>query len=70
MSSIDAPESLRHGGPTRPRLNTDRIGRHEPRVIKSAKDRYTYMTKPRDANPLASRGVQLKLVAFETVQFS
>ena len=49
VSFIDALDALRHGGPTRLRLNPDRPGRDEPRVIKRAKDRYTYMTKPRDA---------------------
>jgi len=45
---IDALDALCHGGPTKLRVNPDRPGRDEPRVIKRAKDHYTYMTKPRD----------------------
>jgi len=48
VSFIDALDALCHGGPTRLRINPDRPGRDEPRVIKRAKDRYSYMTKPRD----------------------
>lgn len=49
VSFIDALDALCHGGPTRLRINPNRPGRDEPRVIKRAKDRYSYMTKPRDA---------------------
>lgn len=48
VSFIDALDALCHGGPTRLRLNPDRPGRDEPRVIKRAKDEYNYMTKPRE----------------------
>jgi hypothetical protein len=41
-------DALCHGGPIKLRVNPDRPGRDEPRVIKRAKDHYTYMTKPRD----------------------
>jgi hypothetical protein len=48
VSFIDALDALCHGGPIKLRVNPDRPGRDEPRVIKRAKDHYTYMTKPRD----------------------
>jgi len=48
VSFIDALDALRHGGPTRLHVNPDRPGRDQPRVIKRAKDRYSYMTRPRD----------------------
>ena len=48
VSFIDGLDALCHGGSTRLRINPDRPGRDEPRVIKRAKDHYRYMTKPRD----------------------
>ena len=53
ISFIDALEALRQHGPTAAAMlklvvNPHRPGRHEPRVIKRKKDRYTYMTRPRD----------------------
>lgn len=53
LSFIDALDALRHRGPrdaanVRLTVHPLRPGRHEPRVIKRRKDRYTYMTKPRD----------------------
>ena len=54
LSFIDALDVLRHAGDaasrqaTRIKANPDRPDRHEPRRIKRPKDRYTYLTKPRD----------------------
>jgi hypothetical protein len=53
ISFIDALDALRHQGTQAAALramvvNPDRPGRHEPRVIKRRKDRYTYLTRPRD----------------------
>ena len=53
VSFVDALDALRRSGAaavTRLTLvvNPARPGRHEPRVIKRRKDRYTYMTRPRD----------------------
>ncbi|MEM1356535.1 MAG: IS4 family transposase, partial [Planctomycetota bacterium] len=48
VSFIDALDALCHSGPTQLRVNPDRPHRDEPRVIKRAKDHYTYMTRPRD----------------------
>lgn len=53
ISFIDALEALCHGGPRvaatlKLLVNPHRPGRHQPRVIKRRKDRYTYMTRPRD----------------------
>lgn len=48
VSFIDGLDALCHGGSTRLRINPDRPGRDEPRVIKRAKDHYRYMIKPRD----------------------
>jgi len=53
VSFIDALDALRHHGPRVAAtlmlaVHPHRPGRHEPRVIKRRKDRYTYMTKPRD----------------------
>jgi len=53
ISFIDALEALREYGPLlaamlRLVVHPRRPGRHEPRVIKRKKDRYTYMTRPRD----------------------
>lgn len=52
ISFIDALDVLRHRPIDAPDLplivNPRRPGRHEPRVIKRRKDRYTYLTKPRD----------------------
>jgi len=53
ISFIDALDVLRHHGAsaaatTKLAVNPHRPGRHEPRVIKRRKDRYAYMTKPRD----------------------
>lgn len=50
ISFIDAMDALCFGGDPQLRINPDRsaAGRHEPRVIKRPKDRYKYMTKPRD----------------------
>jgi len=52
ISFIDALDALRHGprlaAPLTLAVHPSRPGRHEPRVIKRRKDRYTYMTKPRD----------------------
>ncbi len=44
---------MRHQGPAAAvnlvlAVHPDRPGRDEPRVIKRRKDRYTYMTKPRE----------------------
>jgi len=48
VSFIDALDALRHGEGQRPlTLNPDRPDRTQPRVIKRRKDRYTYMTRPR-----------------------
>jgi hypothetical protein len=53
ISFIDALDAWRHRG-LRAAVTLDLIvnplrpGRHEPRVIKRRKDRYTYMTRPRD----------------------
>ena len=53
ISFIDALDTLRHRGlivavALTLVVNPLRPGRHEPRVIKRRKDRYTYMTKPRE----------------------
>mgnify|MGYP001826468796 CR=1 FL=1 len=48
ISFIDALDALCHGGPITIRVNPKRPDRDEPRVIKRAKDHYTYMTRPRD----------------------
>lgn len=54
LSFIDALDVLRHANAAashqtaRIKVNPDRPGRHEPRRIKRPKDRYTYLTKPRD----------------------
>lgn len=53
ISFIDALEALRQHGPTvaatlKLVVNPHRPGRHEPRVVKRRKDRYTHMTRPRD----------------------
>ena len=52
ISFIDALDCLRYAAPTAalPPLvvNPLRSGRHEPRVIKRRKDRYTVMTQPRE----------------------
>jgi len=50
VSFIDALDVLcPSGGKTLPlMINPQRPGRDEPRVIKRPKDRYTYMTRPRD----------------------
>jgi hypothetical protein len=53
ISFIDALDALRHRGPPAAAtvvivVNPHRPGRHEPRVIKRGKDRYTRMTKPRE----------------------
>ena len=55
LSFIDARDLLRYhrassGGGPMPLilLNPTRPGRHEPRVIKRRKDRYRYMTRPRE----------------------
>jgi len=48
ISFIDALDALCHGGPATLRVNPSRPDRDEPRVIKRAKDHYTYMTRPRD----------------------
>ncbi len=49
VSFTDALDALRHGEGDRPlMLNPDRPGRMQPRTIKRRKDRYTYMTRPRD----------------------
>ena len=51
VSFIDALDALRYGGGLERIdlwLNPDRPDRMEPRVIKRRKDRYTYMTRPRD----------------------
>ena len=52
ISFIDAMDVLRYVHHARDLLeltiNPDRPGRDEPRVIKRPKDRYTYMTRPRD----------------------
>lgn len=41
-------------------VNPDRPGRFEPRVIKRRKDRYSYMTKPRQQLRQALRGKKVK----------
>ena len=53
MSFIDALDALRHRAAdvaetVKLRVNPPRPGRHEPRRIKRRKDRYTYLTRPRD----------------------
>lgn len=49
ISFIDTLDALRHGTTDATlRLNPLRPGRHQPRVIKRRKDRYTYMTRPRE----------------------
>jgi hypothetical protein len=53
ISFIDALDALRRRGPIVAVtitlvVNPHRPGRHEPRVIKRRKDRYTYMTRPRE----------------------
>jgi len=50
ISFIDALDVFCFGGdPDTPiQINPDRPGRDEPRRIKRPKDRYTYLTKPRD----------------------
>jgi hypothetical protein len=49
LSFIDTLDALRHGvADALVWLNPFRPGRHEPRVIKRRKDRYRYMTRPRD----------------------
>ena len=51
ISFVDALDALRHGdgdANTALIINPDRPGRTQPRVIKRRKDRYTYMTRPRD----------------------
>jgi hypothetical protein len=56
ISFIDALDALRHHGWRAAQAVTlvvdphrhNRDARHEPRVIKRRKDRYTYMTKPRE----------------------
>lgn len=53
ISFIDALDVLCHGGdrdgPATLLVNPHRPGRHEPRAIKRPRDRYPYMTRPRDA---------------------
>jgi hypothetical protein len=53
ISFIDALDLWRHQGPDAfahvPLIvNPDRPGRHQPRRIKRPKDRYSYLTRPRD----------------------
>ena len=53
ISFIDALDVVRHRGLLAAMalalvVNPLRPARHEPRVIKRRKDRYTYMTKPRE----------------------
>lgn len=48
ISFIDAFDALCHGGPSPFRVTPNRPDRDEPRMIKRAKDQYTYMTRPRD----------------------
>lgn len=53
ISFIDTLDALRHHGPPITAtltltVNPHRPGRHEPRVVKRRKDRYSYMTQPRD----------------------
>ena len=51
VSFIDALDAVRYGdghGVAALTINPDRPGRMQPRVIKRPKDRYTYMTRPRD----------------------
>jgi hypothetical protein len=49
ISFIDTLDAMRHGrADAWLWLNPSRPDRHEPRVIKRRKDRYPYMTRPRD----------------------
>jgi len=52
ISFIDALDALRDRAPHEPvpalAVNPSRPGRFEPRVLKRRKDRYSYLTKPRD----------------------
>ena len=51
VSFIDALDAIRYGGGRHGValiVNPDRPGRMEPRVIKRPKDRYRYMTRPRE----------------------
>lgn len=52
VSFIDAMDVLRHAVNHRPWIvlvvRPHRPGRHEPRAIKRRKDRYTYLTRPRE----------------------
>jgi len=49
ISFIDTLDALRHGTTDATlALNPHRPGRSQPRVIKRRKDRYTYMTRPRE----------------------
>ena len=50
VSFIDALDAMRHGvcDDIAMIINPPRPGRMEPRVIKRRKDRYRYMTRPRE----------------------
>jgi hypothetical protein len=52
ISFVDALDALRYRQPDEPTptltVNPSRPGRSEPRVIKRRKDRYSYLTRPRD----------------------